>query len=145
MGFIGQHITLSPKGATYEASYRHTAALRRGCASGPVRSGTDRRDDQSRALVPLDGQKIFRNYCAACHGENGKGKGPVAGALNHAPPDLTLISQAIIAGQAQSASAHGSREMPIWGPIFHDVEWDQDLGEVRLDNVTRYVESLQQK
>ena len=110
-----------------------------------------------RAVVPLDGPKIFRNYCAACHGVDGKGKGPVSGALKHAPPDLTSISQrnsgkfpadkvkAIIAGQEQSASAHGSREMPVWGPIFHDVEWDQDLGEVRLDNVTRYVESLQRK
>jgi hypothetical protein len=53
--------------------------------------------------------------------------------------------KAIIAGQEQSLAAHGSCEMPVWGPVFHDVEWDQDFGEVRLDNVTRFIESLQQK
>jgi mono/diheme cytochrome c family protein len=107
--------------------------------------------------LPVDGAQIFRNYCAVCHGTDGKGKGPAAGALKHAPPDLTLISRrnrgrfprdhikAIIAGQEQSFAAHGSREMPVWGPIFHNVEWDQDLGEVRLENVTSFVESLQQK
>lgn len=44
-----------------------------------------------RAVVPLDGPKIFRSYCAACHGVDGKGRGPVASALKHAPPDLTSI------------------------------------------------------
>jgi len=34
---------------------------------------------------------------------------------------------------------------PIWGPIFHEVEADQDWGEVRLDAITKYIESIQQK
>jgi len=123
-----------------------------------VLTGQERATPTSHpVLLPLDGAKIFRSYCAACHGIDGKGHGPVAGALRHAPPDLTLILQrnggkfpadkvrTVIAGQEQSAPAHGSREMPVWGPVFHHVEWDQDLGEVRLDNVTRYLESLQQK
>ena len=42
-------------------------------------------------------------------------------------------------------SAHGSKEMPIWGPIFHEIEFDQDLGNVRLENVTKYLEFLQRK
>ena len=41
--------------------------------------------------------------------------------------------------------AHGDREMPIWGPIFHEVESDQDWGEVRVDAITKYLESIQQK
>jgi hypothetical protein len=41
--------------------------------------------------------------------------------------------------------AHGSREMPIWGPIFHQVERDQDLGNVRLQNIVKYVESIQRR
>lgn len=107
--------------------------------------------------LPLDGAQIFRSYCATCHGADGKGQGPVAGALKHPPPDLTFISRrnggkfprgrvkAIIAGQEQSTSAHGSSEMPVWGPVFHQVERDQDWGEVRLENVTTFVQSLQQK
>jgi len=120
-------------------------------ASGPM-------PVETRAFfLPLDGPKIFRMYCAACHGADGKGDGPVAGALKHGAPDLTVISRrnggkfprdrvkANIAGEEQSASAHGTREMPVFGPVFHDIEWDQDLGEVRLDNITNYVEFLQQK
>lgn len=110
-----------------------------------------------RIPLPLDGAKIFRSYCASCHGADGKGQGPVAGALRHPPSDLTLISRrnggrfprdrvkALIAGQEQSISAHGSREMPVWGPVFHEVERDQDWGEVRLENVTTFVQSLQRK
>ena len=110
-----------------------------------------------RIPLPLDGAQIFRSYCASCHGADGKGQGPIAGALKRPPADLTLISRrngggfprdrvrAIIAGQEQSISAHGSREMPVWGPVFHEVERDQDWGEVRLENVTTFVQSLQQK
>jgi hypothetical protein len=36
-------------------------------------------------------------------------------------------------------------EMPVWAPVFHDVEWDQGLGEIRLGNLTRLIELLQQK
>lgn len=42
-------------------------------------------------------------------------------------------------------SAHGSRDMPIWGPIFHQIEEDRDFGGIRLHNVTRYIEIIQQK
>jgi hypothetical protein len=41
--------------------------------------------------------------------------------------------------------AHGSKTMPIWGAIFHEIEFGQDLGNVRLENVTEYLESLQRK
>jgi len=114
-----------------------------------------RRDRSGSPAV--DGAKIFRDNCAACHGLDGKGHGPAAGALRHEPLDLTLLAQhhggrfpadkvkTVIAGQEQSPAAHGSREMPVWGPVFHGVEWDQDLGEVRLDNITRYLQSIQQK
>ena len=118
---------------------------------------TPPRNSGGRIPLPLEGAQIFRDYCASCHGTNGKGDGPAAPALRHAPPDLTLLAhrnggkfprdrvKAIIAGQEQSVAAHGSREMPVWGPVFHVVERDMDLGEVRLDNVTHFVESLQPK
>ena len=111
--------------------------------------------DQSTVL-PLDGARIFRNYCASCHGVNGRGDGPVAPALKSKVPLLTTLAQrnhgtfptervrGIIAGDENHA-AHGSREMPIWGPVFHRIENDQDLGYVRLRNVTEYLISIQQK
>lgn len=109
------------------------------------------------APKPYEGTKTFQYHCAACHGADGRGRGPASVALKHAPPDLTLISQRnggkfpyqrvkeIIEGEIPGPVAHGVREMPIWGPVFHEVELDQDWGEVRLEAVTRHVESIQQK
>lgn len=42
-------------------------------------------------------------------------------------------------------ASHGSREMPVWGPIFHQVEADQDFGEVRVRNLVEYLRSIQKK
>ncbi len=51
----------------------------------------------------------------------------------------------IIAGEDPLPGGHGTRQMPIWGPIFSQVAWDQDLGRVRIDNLARYLETLQVK
>jgi mono/diheme cytochrome c family protein len=107
-------------------------------------------------ILPLDGAKIFRNYCVSCHGVNGNGDGPVAATLKTKVPQLTTLARrnhgafptarvrSIIAGD-QGPAVHGSREMPIWGPIFHQIENDQDLGYIRLRNVTEYLNRIQQK
>jgi mono/diheme cytochrome c family protein len=42
---------------------------------------------------PASGQEMFVNYCAACHGKDGKGDGPAAPALKVAPADLTALAQ----------------------------------------------------
>ncbi|HEY1471233.1 MAG TPA: c-type cytochrome [Candidatus Acidoferrum sp.] len=102
----------------------------------------------------LNGVDLFRAYCASCHGKDGKGNGPAAAALKATVPDLTTIAKnnggtfpearvrRIIIGEGIIAS-HGSGEMPVWGPIFHQVEEDVDRGNVRLENLLRYLESVQ--
>ena len=112
---------------------------------------------ESPTVIEVDGSEIFRNHCAVCHGQDGRGRGPATIALKDRVPDLTQVARsnggvfpssrvkAEIAGTGEGPAAHGSREMPIWGPIFHNFEWDQDLGEVRLENVTNYLQSIQQK
>ena len=108
--------------------------------------------------VPLirsvEGPDLYRAYCASCHGKDGTGHGPVAPSLKATVPDLTRIAannggkfpaervRRIIQGEGVIAS-HGSREMPIWGPVFHQVESDVDRGYVRLDNLIKYLESIQ--
>jgi len=111
----------------------------------------------SSAYNGIEGAKIFQYRCAMCHGVDGKGHGPDSVVLKHPTPDLTLISQRrggrfpyqrvkdIIDGENTGLLLQGDREMPIWGPVFHEVESDQDWGEVRLNAVTRHVESIQQK
>ena len=39
-----------------------------------------------------DGRALFMENCAVCHGSDAKGEGPMARALENAPPDLTLIA-----------------------------------------------------
>ena len=100
------------------------------------------------------GPDLFRAYCASCHGINGKGNGPASVALKAKAPDLTVLSKnnkgqfpedrirRTITGE-DVVAAHGSREMPVWGPIFHQIEEDIDRGNVRLDNLVKYIESIQ--
>jgi mono/diheme cytochrome c family protein len=120
-------------------------------------------DSKQKAAPPsgplirsLQGPDLYRAYCASCHGADAKGNGPVTPALNTTVPDLTTIAQRnggvfptlrmrkIISGD-EVIVAHGSREMPVWGPIFHRVEEDRDYGEVRLQRLTDYLQSLQGK
>ena len=105
----------------------------------------------------VEGARIFQYHCAVCHGPDGRGNGPDAVVLKHPVPDLTLISQKsggrfpyqrvkeIIEGKETGWLAQSNREMPSWGPVFHEVESDQDWGEVRVDAITKYLESIQQK
>ncbi len=103
------------------------------------------------------GKQMFEAYCAACHGKGGKGDGPAAAALKAPPTDLTVLARRnygkfpsmqvakAITGEA-GISAHGSKEMPIWGPVFmfmsHQHESEVHL---RIVNLSNYIKSLQQK
>ena len=132
-------------------------AILLGLMAGPVSLLRGQGQPAAAAHNPFEGADIFRHYCAACHGADGRGHGPASVALKHAVPDLTKISQnnkgtfpaervkKVIEGKDAGPVAHGNREMPIWGPIFHEVENDRDLGEVRLEAITKYLESIQQK
>jgi mono/diheme cytochrome c family protein len=103
------------------------------------------------------GPELFKAYCATCHGKDGKGRGPIAASLRIAPADLTRITaryggtfpflqvQKIISGEQQTPATHGTREMPVWGPIFSEISWDQDLGRVRIYNLAKYLEAIQAK
>jgi len=112
-------------------------------------------EEQFTPLISsVKGPDLFRAYCASCHGLDAKGTGPAARALKDEVPDLTVLTRnnrgqfptlrvrQMIMGD-QVVAAHGSREMPIWGPIFHQIEEDQDFGNVRLANLVKYLESIQ--
>jgi hypothetical protein len=42
-------------------------------------------------------------------------------------------------------SAHGSREMPVWGPIFRGLDPNDRLNRVRIRNIVEYLASMQAK
>jgi len=103
------------------------------------------------------GEEMFNSYCAACHGKDGKGTGPAAAALKSAPPDLTTLTKrhdgkfpedyvSSVLRHGAKAPAHGSADMPVWGPLFASVSSrDQAVVSMRISNVVRYVGSLQAK
>lgn len=112
--------------------------------------------EETPLISSIQGPDLYRAYCAVCHGADATGGGPMAGSLKTAPPDLTLLAarnggvfpreqvRRIISGE-QAQASHGTREMPLWGPIFSQVTRDVDLGRVRVDNLARYLETLQRQ
>jgi mono/diheme cytochrome c family protein len=128
--------------------------------STPAKSQENQKNavpQETRLIESMDGPALFRAYCATCHGKDAKGHGPALSALKKTPPDLTRLSimnggmfplarvEATIAGDDPATPAHGSRDMPIWGPIFGQIGWDRDFGKVRIHNLAKYIESMQGK
>jgi len=110
-----------------------------------------------RPTSAASGKEMFVSYCAVCHGRDGKGGGPAAAALKVPPADLTVLSQknggkfpsahvASVLGGEADLSAHGNREMPVWGPVFRGMSHG-NAGEVqqRIANLTEFIASLQAK
>jgi mono/diheme cytochrome c family protein len=75
------------------------------------------------------GKMEYQSSCAACHGIDAKGNGPVSKALKTQPTDLTVLAKnnngvfpydmvyKTIDGR-NTVSSHGTREMPVWGYRF---------------------------
>ncbi len=103
------------------------------------------------------GKSMFNDYCASCHGPDGKGLGPVAPLFRKPPPDLTVLTRnhggqfpkERVAHTLQfgpGIPAHGSTDMPVWGPIFRIVEnYNEAAVRMRIENLCNFIESLQQK
>jgi mono/diheme cytochrome c family protein len=122
-------------------------------AGKQTQTAQDSEQQFARLIRPIEGPELFRAYCAPCHGLDAKGAGPAASALKAKVPDLTLLAknnrgqfpaarvrQTI--GDDNIVAAHGSREMPMWGPVFH-FEFGMDWGNIRLENLVKYLESIQ--
>jgi len=106
---------------------------------------------------PSSGKEMFLSYCASCHGKSAKGDGPASKALKQLPADLTTLAKrnggkypsdkvtSVLRGQA-SLMAHGDQEMPVWGPVFWRMSGGhEEQVQMRIANLNRYLESLQEK
>jgi cbb3-type cytochrome c oxidase subunit III len=116
------------------------------------------------------GRREYVHSCAVCHGDSGRGDGPIVASLRIAPADLTKIQKRnkgvfpfgqvyeVIDGR-KTIAAHGSRDMPVWGDRFK--EKSAELAELalrfgisidaeafardRILALIRYLSSLQEK
>lgn len=111
------------------------------------------------------GEAEYVANCAACHGIDAKGDGPVADVLSQKPTDLTQITQNysgmfpgdfiydVIDGQ-RMINPHGDRQMPVWGPRYLDAAIDRAnsvphqvnariVAQSRIEALVAYIASLQ--
>ena len=100
------------------------------------------------------GAELYARHCAACHGTVGRGDGPAAPSLKTPPSDLTAIALrrggSFPAGEVAqfidgrfAPSAHGSRDMPVWGERFGAAIPESGIGEsVARGNIATLVEFL---
>jgi len=127
-------------------------------AWGPGVAGQQTGRTPPPLLIPsVSGGDLFRFYCASCHGREGKGDGPVASALNRRPSDLTTIAkrnggrfptdrvERFVTGDREPSLAHGSADMPVWGPIFQALDPQDRMNRIRIENVVAFIESIQSK
>jgi len=110
----------------------------------PKLPGSQVKPPKSDKKEIAEGTRLYQNYCASCHGVDGRGAGPVTPALKVIPPDLTRIEkkdglfpaedlQKAISGQ-NGVTVHGTREMPVWGSV---------LPKKEIASIVKYLETIQ--
>lgn len=111
------------------------------------------------------GQREYRNSCATCHGESGRGEGAFGGMMDVRVPDLTTLAKhnggvfpvervyQVIDG-TRMPKAHGSTDMPIWGQRYRveaakhyvDTPYDETMFvRVRILSLIDHLSTLQAK
>jgi mono/diheme cytochrome c family protein len=109
-------------------------------------------------IESVAGSDVYAFYCASCHGRSGGGDGPIARSLKVPPPDLRLLGRHnhgefprlrveafVTHGAGVSSPAHGTSNMPVWGPVFKGLGDTDTLSRVRVANLVQYLESIQQQ
>ena len=123
-----------------------------GAQQGSATTSPSQKNRPAAAAPERTGAALFREYCAPCHGVNARGNGPAAPAFKQRPPDLTHLAarhkgfprklvEDMILGDTALQPAHGSREMPVWGPTFRQ---SADAATL-MKNLIRHLESIQEK
>lgn len=123
-------------------------------AIGQTTAGGQQAASGGRIDESLAGSLSFDLHCASCHGPTGRGDGPAGKALRTTPADLTVLarrnngvfpSQRVSATLVDSSrlSAHGTRDMPIWGPLFRTLDGTNERESARLRNLLAFLASIQ--
>jgi mono/diheme cytochrome c family protein len=112
-----------------------------------------------QAFDEYSGEYTFQRFCASCHGESGRGDGPVAAGIPIKVPDLTTLQQRMGDGFPEEVLRkiidgrnvviyHGTRYMPVWGYEFWVEEGADDAARQRVDRIVaqlvEYLRSIQQ-
>ena len=108
------------------------------------------------ASEPGSGKAMYKDYCAVCHGADGKGGGPALEALKIPPPDLTTMAKRYneksialrvdaVLRFGTTSKTHGTPDMPLWGTLFSSLDRNQQAVNMRISNLSQYIQALQEK
>ena len=151
---MGADLAYNRSMKTIKASFTLISTIFLACAVGNAQ--TVIKKVPPKPTVSVDGKVLFHDYCAVCHGANGKGAGPAASALKVAPGDLTQMARRnngrfddqrvfrILSGE-EEVPAHGSKDMPTWGAIFNNMTSNPSLAQARVHALVQYLDDLQTK
>jgi len=120
-------------------------------ARAPAGQGSD-----ERARAARRGRVLYGLHCQVCHGEEGRGDGPLVEHLKVEPSDLRALGRRpggyaeewlsqVIDGR-EEIRGHGTREMPVWGIGLREPDRmaDQEADvEGRIEDLVAYVLSIQ--
>ncbi|MGO9170419.1 MAG: c-type cytochrome [Rhodomicrobium sp.] len=102
----------------------------------------------------ITGQKLFEDHCAACHGRDGTGGGPLAAAQKRPPANLTEIRKRnngefpaarVVEIIRLGGGIPGHEEdhiMPVWGKVFNG-ECGPAYSRRAIVELKRYLETMQ--
>ena len=124
-----------------------SAALAAGCRGTAPPPPADalldaiRADERVGNLSYSEGQgkRLFVQYCATCHGDEGRGDGQNASNLNPPPPDITTSKNARDAAYLRRVITQGSAatgRSPLSPP------WGRSLSAQQIDYLVAYCGAL---
>jgi mono/diheme cytochrome c family protein len=106
------------------------------------------------------GRQLYQEYCATCHGPQGRGDGQLKELLLLPPADLTQLSKRnggeypfrriyqMIDGR-WVIKGHGAKDMPVWGPQFRtDIRSSPEADAIargRILEVMFFLQSIQER
>lgn len=105
---------------------------------GLVYTGAQQAPAQEMEVI-AGGELEYQNYCAVCHGIDGRGYGIMRKFLIIPPSDLTQLAKkndgsfpfwrvyGTIDGR-EEVRGHGARDMPVWGDRFRAQAGGNDSG-----------------
>jgi len=137
-----RHVLVGIVGIVVLAMSTGTASAQATIKKGPI-----------KPTSPSNAHQMFDTYCAVCHGTEARGNGPAAASLSKVPADLTRIAarnggtfpdvkvKRYIEG-LDEVTAHGPRDMPMWGDLFKSL--NRDTAQIRVQALADYLKSLQQ-
>jgi mono/diheme cytochrome c family protein len=133
------------------------ATMLLGILAAAQQPGAETKAATSAKTEPVSGKQLYVSYCSMCHGADAKGGGPFSPQLKVWPPGLIQLAKknggtypAMRVAEAIDGEfgkpAHGSKEMPIWGPVFRSMaHGHDDSAQLRINRVVKYLETLQEK